>query len=302
MARTRDRWGEDDDDDDRPRRSRKQEGISPVAIVLIVLVGVFFLAAIGGVLWLGNRNAAKARTEEAEAERAAADARRQVEELNRAVDDFDHRKRAVGPAEIPDPFGNGFIKPIPEPKPGFRPAPEPPPQPKRTAFATDDPLRPNHWRIFFRSDKPALWNTNTQDGDDFAIPLSSLQFGTKYLRLRRMDTGEAIIIPMTIQRVGYADPPGTKVRWNGEGKDEHGGYHLGIAEGPIAKFLEGKGTIGVLMDGWDANPGSGFGHAHHIDSGGQRFSWMGKEIPATVFEIAVTVDGLTEQEEKWLRK
>jgi hypothetical protein len=126
--------------------------------------------------------------------------------------------------------------------------------------------------------------------------------GTKYLRLRRMDTGEAIIIPMTRERVWRVDEPGPRVRWNGEGKNEHGGYHLGIAEGPVARFTEGRGTIGVLMDGWDANPGSGFGHAHHIENGGQRYSWLGKEIPATAFEIAVTTEELIEKEKAWLRK
>jgi hypothetical protein len=117
-----------------------------------------------------------------------------------------------------------------------------------------------------------------------------------------MDTGDAIIIPMSRERIWRFDQPGPRVRWNGEDKNEHGGYHLGIAEGPVARFTEGRGTIGVLMDGWDANPGSGFGHAHHIEDGGQRYSWMGKEIPATVFEIAVTTDDLTEKEKAWLRK
>lgn len=271
--------------------------MSPVAVVLIVLGGLFFLGALGcgGLAWIGFRKAQRA--EEAQVEAAAAENRRQLDEMDRRV-----QAERANPPPAPDPFGNGFIQPVPDPKPGFRAAPEPPPQPKATNFATDDPLRPNHWRVFFRSQKPELWNTNTQDGEDFAIPLSSLQFGTKYLRLRRMDTGEAIIIPMTINRVGHADPPGRQVRWNGEGKEEYGGYHLGIAEGPQAKFMEGKGTIGILMDGWDANPGSGFGHAHHIENGGQRYSWKGKEIPATVFEVAVTTDELTEKERAWLRE
>jgi len=294
MSRDRDRWG-DDDETRMPRR--RNSGMSPVAIVLLVLGGVFFVGALGcgGILLVGYRKARQA--EEAQLEATRAEAQRNLEEMDRAI-----QAERANPPRVPDPFGNGFIQDVPPPKPGFRAAPEPPPQPKATTFATDDPLRPIHWRVFFRSMKPELWNTNTQDGDDFAIPLSSLQFGTKYLRLRRMDTGEAIIIPMTITRVGHADAPGRKVRWNGEGKDEHGGYHLGIAEGPVARFTEGKGTIGVLMDGWDANPGSGFGHSHHIENGGQRYSWMGKEIRPTVFEVAVTVDGLTEAEEAWLRK
>jgi hypothetical protein len=107
---------------------------------------------------------------------------------------------------------------------------------------------------------------------------------------------------MTRGRVGHADPPGPRVRWNGEGKEEYGGYHLGIAEGPVARFAEGQGTIGVLMDGWDANPGSGFGHAHHVEGGGQRYSWKGKEIPATAFEVAVTTGELIPAERAWLRE
>jgi len=294
MSRARDRWG-DDDEPARPRR--RNDGVSPVAIVLIVVGGLFFLGAVGcgGLAWIGYRKAQRA--EEAQVEAVVAESRRRADEMDRRI-----QEERANPPQIPDPFGEGFNKRVPDPKPGFRNAPEPPPQPPATDFVTDDPLRPIHWRVFFRSKKPELWNTNTQDGDDFAIPLSSLQFGTKYLRLRRMDTGEAIIIPMTIHRVGYADPPGRAVRWNGDGNEEFGGYHLGIAEGQLAKFMEGKGTIGVLMDGWDANPGSGFGHAHHVENGGQRYSWKGKEIPATVFEIAVTVDGLTEKEESWLRK
>lgn len=292
MARNRDRWG-DEDDEDRPRR--RSGGLSPVSIVLIVvgcLVGVGVLGC-GGLMFIGYRQAQQ-EERAAEAERAA------VVQQAIAEDEREHeaaeRIRAQRPGEPVEGVGP------PPPKPGFDPAPEPPAQPKATAFATDDPARPDHWRVLFRSKKPELWNTNTQDGDDFAIPLKSVPAGTKYLRLRRMDTGEAIIIPMTVNRVNRADPQGPKVRWNGEGRDEHGGYHLGIAEGATAKFMEGKGTIGILMDGWDANPGSGFGHAHHGDTGGQRYSWLGKEIAPTAFEIAVTTEELTENEKKWLRE
>jgi hypothetical protein len=297
MTRNHDRWGDDEEFDPRPP---SKGGSSAVGVVLLILGGaVLFVALVcGGLFWFGFRKAqAERAAENAQVEAVQQQAERQRDQAERAV-----QAARANPPEIPNPFGDGFVRDLPPPKPGFRPAPEPPPQPPATRFATDDPARPTHWRIFFRSKKPELWNTNTQDGDDFAIPFGSVQFATKYLRLRRMDTGEAIIIPMTYHRFGYADPPGKTIRWNGEGKDEHGGYHLGIAEGPVAKFLDGKGTIGILMDGFDANPGSGFGHAHQIDNGGQRFSWMGKEIPPTVFEIALTVEELTEMEEGWLRK
>ena len=88
--------------------------------------------------------------------------------------------------------------------------------------------------------------------------------------------------------------PGRQVRWNNKGRDGYGGYHLGLP-GPVL-IHQRQGTIGVLMDGWDASPGSGFGHAHHIENGGQRYSWK-EEIPAKVFGVAVTIDELIEAEE-----
>lgn len=288
MSRRADRWG---DDEDLPARPRRREGMSPVAIVLLVMGGVFVVGAVtcGGLMWLGYRKAEAVRAEAVEADRIEAEARVEAMDREPRANAGPVRNRVGGPA--PDE--------VPPPKPGPPPAADPPPQPKPTAF--DQPGDPDRWRVLFRSKKPELWNTNTQAGDDFAIPLRSTPADAKYLRLRRMDNGEAIILPMTRGRVGRADPQGRAVRWNGEGKDEHGGYHLGIAEGPVARFTEGQGTIGVLMDGWDANPGSGFGHAHHVEDGGQRYSWKGKEIPATVFEVAVTSGELTEAERKLLR-
>jgi hypothetical protein len=273
--------------------------MSPVAIILLVLGGVFVVAVVGcgGLIWLGYQ---KAQDREQQAI-AAAEAERAEEERTRDgrigganTDPFPNFPNAIGDPRMPDE--------PPPPKPAFEQAVEPPPQPKPTTLATDDKKDPGRWRILFRSKKPELWNTNTQASDDFAIPLRSTPLETKYLRLRRMDTGEAIIIPMTRARIGRVDRPSGKARWNGEGKDEFGGHHLGIAEGAVARFTEGQGTIGVLMDGWDANPGSGFGHAHHIENGGQRFSWRGKELSPTVFEVAVTTGELTEAERKWMRE
>jgi hypothetical protein len=283
-----------DDDDDRPARRHESGGLSPVAMVMLIVGGLFLLLAVGcgGILWVGFRKAQAVQAEAAEADRVEAE--RRIAEIERAVGPANDDRHPNIPNALIVPPGDE----PPPPKPGFQSAHEPPPQPKATAFATDDAKRPDRWRVLFRSKKPELWNTNTQSDNHFAIPLQSTPAETKYLRLRRMDTGEAIIIPMTRGRIGRADPPGRKSRWNGEGKDEFGGYHLGIAEGPVARFTEGRGTIGVLMDGWDANPGSGFGHAHHVEGGGQRYAWLGKEIPPIAFEVAVTTDELTGTERK----
>ena len=40
----------------------------------------------------------------------------------------------------------------------------------------------------------------------------------------------------------------------------------------------------------------------NLDAGGQKYVWKGKDLPKTVFEIAVTATPLTPAEEKRLRK
>ncbi len=55
------------------------------------------------------------------------------------------------------------------------------------------------------------------------------------------------------------------------------------------------GAISVLHVDRDDFTGSGFGHKVLVDDR-QYYTWQGKEIPRTTFEIAVTVENLTEEE------
>ncbi|MGL4419211.1 MAG: hypothetical protein ACRCZF_00975, partial [Gemmataceae bacterium] len=180
--------------------------------------------------------------------------------------------------------------------------PKPAPQPPK--LAVDDEATHKKWFVLLRSKKPGQWNTSTNTATDFAVPLRAAPKEVKYLRLRRLDTNEFIIIAINRGMLGMTTPSGATVRWNGENENAHGGYHLGIAHGKRAGFMEdegeGKGMISVLMDGWDANAGSGFGHAHHIEKGGQKFSWKGKEIPATTLEFSVTDQQLSASEQAQL--
>jgi hypothetical protein len=57
--------------------------------------------------------------------------------------------------------------------------------------------------------------------------------------------------------------------------------------------------ICVMMEGWDAFAGSGFGHKAFANDT-QHYSWRGQEIPKTVFEIAVTSGPLTSEEELYV--
>ncbi len=59
--------------------------------------------------------------------------------------------------------------------------------------------------------------------------------------------------------------------------------------------------LSVAGEGWDVFSGSGFcGKAQFNE--GQYYCWQTKEITKTAFEIAVTTEGLTEEEQLRLLK
>jgi hypothetical protein len=165
------------------------------------------------------------------------------------------------------------------------------------------PARPDRWTVLFRADDPALWNTDTHKGDQFAVSLGKAPDGIRYVRLRRMDTGEALIVPITqgsLSTDRLPPPEQEGAWWNGTAKKEWAGRHLGIAEVPRYRWPNHAGMISIMDDGSDLYSGSGFGHkaAWTIDK--QYYAWRGKEIPRTVFEIAVTAEPLTDAEKRIL--
>jgi hypothetical protein len=162
---------------------------------------------------------------------------------------------------------------------------------------------PARWAVLFRSDDPSLWDTDAKGpkGEQIAIPLKFAPDEFHYLRLRRMDTREALILQVTPDQLDNGKTPTreTGYWWQGENKNTYGGYHLGIVQGPRRKFPEPQGMICVMYDGWDGFTGSGFGHKYGVNNS-QYYCWRGKEIPRTVFEIAVTDDPLSPQEKRCL--
>jgi serine/threonine protein kinase len=162
---------------------------------------------------------------------------------------------------------------------------------------------PVHWTVLFRSDDPSVWDTDSKREKKFAIPLEKASEDIRYLRLRRMDTKEALILPITNDQLRNGKPPTKEVGawWNGTAKEDWKGRHLGIAEAPRQKFPAPKGTISVMTEGWDDFGGSGFGHKCFVNDK-QYYCWRGEEIPKTVFEIAVTDGPLTAEEKRSLVK
>jgi hypothetical protein len=98
------------------------------------------------------------------------------------------------------------------------------------------------WVVLFRSDDPSVWNTDSADKSRFAITLTRAPREVRYLRLRRMDTGEMLIVPITYARLKehprlLGEP---EFGWDGAGIESHGGVHLGIAQGPAVSGPPGK--------------------------------------------------------------
>jgi serine/threonine protein kinase len=158
---------------------------------------------------------------------------------------------------------------------------------------------PDRWMVLFRSDDPSLWDTDTRRGDQFSVPLRRAPESIRHVRLRRLDTGEALILPITVTQLDKAPAPIPERGswWNGTAKEEYSGRHLGIAQAPRYKWPNHDGVISVMDDGWDAFTGSGFGHMCEHAEKGQQYCWRGKPIPRTVFEIAVTAEPLTDEEQ-----
>lgn len=147
------------------------------------------------------------------------------------------------------------------------------------------------WSVIFRSDDPSVWDKDAKntEGKQIAIPVKYAPQDIRYLRLRRMDTYDALVIPITHSRLtndkhgeGAAD-----FWWSGTAKEEWKGRHLGIAQTPRYKFPHANKLIHVMFEGWDGYTGSGFGHKVNANEK-QCYCWMGKEIAKTEFEVAVT--------------
>jgi hypothetical protein len=145
----------------------------------------------------------------------------------------------------------------------------------------------NPWTVVFRSDNPMLWDTDHREDDEgFAIKLEDVPDNIKFLRLRRMDTEEFIIIEITKDELPI-EGRNEVLGWNGSNKHFFGGRHLGVYSKRLPKTVETKFARG----GW------GFGHPYG-DNDRQMYAWEATPIARTAFEISVKQKPLTSDEKK----
>jgi hypothetical protein len=159
------------------------------------------------------------------------------------------------------------------------------------AWAADAPLagKDGAWTVLFRSDDPTLWGQTKgkpSDANGFALPLTAAPEGTTFVRLRRMDTGDMVIVRGTVTDDGTGPVAWTsKQTWN---MGASTGYLLGIVEhahnsavvgNVVLQTTQGRTNVGYL--GW------GFGRLLG-NAGAQGFTWEGQPLAKTVFEISAT--------------
>ena len=262
-------------DDDVPDVRRADDDRSSSTGLILAIVGLVVLLGLGGLAVLGflffrvsvTREAAEVARVEAIAERDLAAAHAAAAKAMQ-VDATKPVDRAAAPPAVPGP--------------------------------DREPEKDGKWIVLFRSDDPVQWDT-VGNAAHYAVPLRKAPAGTSFLRLKRMDTGDALIVAVKAHELpGIEFPTGSEGKWNGKNHAEFGGHHLGIFQGPPMSNRTNTATIFVTNDGPGGFAGSGFGHKHMPGNWGQCYAWRGQEIAKTVFEIAVSDKDLTDEEKNLL--
>src|SRR5687767_7210850 len=151
------------------------------------------------------------------------------------------------------------------------------------------------WTVLFRADDPKLWWKDAGDlKADNGFSTKTAPANVQFLRLRRMDTKETIIIPMRNEVLNKSQPVG----------DSSDLWFTGSV-GTRDPDDSDKKILGVARVSWPATKksehlvrrhpkkrlagyrGWGFSREAGEDSWKQTYSWAGESISKTVFEIAV---------------
>lgn len=147
------------------------------------------------------------------------------------------------------------------------------------------------WTVLFRSDNPKLWNTNHSDRNDYAVTVDKAPDDIKYVRLRRMDTRQYVIVPVTKDRLRRISHEGG-VGWAG-GERHWDRYHLGVYREDWKVPTRTPNEVG--LHGGLITTYRGWGIGRLLGTKDQHgYTWNGKKLPrAVAFEVAVTATRLT---------
>lgn len=157
---------------------------------------------------------------------------------------------------------------------------------------------PTDWIVVFRSEDPKIWNDDIDKGPNhYARALDLLPDTINHLKLTNMQTKDFVVLEITKQRLNQVTDENGRYGWEGRNHFHYNVYHLGIFN-RIWPFTDGD----VIITRHGTARGWGFGDLPKGGSVTQGYSWAGKPIPKTVFEIAVKAGSLTDAESKKLLK
>lgn len=163
----------------------------------------------------------------------------------------------------------------------------------------------DRWIVVFRGRDPGRWNT-ASGGSTFAVLLAAVPADIAFVRLKRLDTGDALIVPTTRDGLGRtvsaASTPTLWAWWCGSKAEFNDALHVGIAEGPLLRHDDPamRRKFVVQPELADGFTGSGFGHVANSGGWRQAYGWRGEIIAPTDFEIAVVRGPLFDEEKTLL--
>lgn len=161
------------------------------------------------------------------------------------------------------------------------------------------------WKVLFRANDPALWNTASNDENAFSMALDDFADEIRWLRMRRIETNEGAIIPLTRGDLLKVKELDDGVFWNGTGSRVSSGGKTHRKLGIVSRAFNGRYKSKAVLilnpprvsgSGWS---GWGFGKIALIHSP-QYFAWAGERISETVFEISVSNGDLSPHEKSQL--
>jgi hypothetical protein len=143
------------------------------------------------------------------------------------------------------------------------------------------------WNVVFESDDPLAWDPKDAPED------------MRYLRLRRMDTGEFVVIAVTHEQL-RGKLEGERFVWNGTNETAKGVHYLGIGNKQWRNQYRQGSHVFRVTDHKDGYGGWGFGRRSLVNSG-QVQMWNNATIAAedkVVMQIAVTAGPLSSAEKQ----
>ena len=128
-----------------------------------------------------------------------------------------------------------------------------------------------------------------KEDDNFSLDESQFPDDTRSLRLRRMDTGAAVVIPMTrLQLVSHWHDKERRIGWHADQISLREPNNTGVFRTDIRPPRGAKGVPAVSTYPGYPCIGWGFCSDNAARRNPQRYAWNGKLLGPTVFEIAVS--------------